>query len=147
MRPLVYEWPESSEAVQCEDEYLLGESLLVAPLLEENASKRDVWLPDGEWYGFFSHKKYSGGKADSELEHFPVYIRSGCGIALEGCARECEGIRSGTEEGIHFLLAGEEGSCCFEDEYGEITVRWKDGQVELQTEDRNDWNITWKFIE
>lgn len=44
MRPLVYQWPEDPLVWDCEDEFLLGDSLLVAPLLEENAEKRAVYL-------------------------------------------------------------------------------------------------------
>ena len=35
------------EALTIEDEFLLGDSLLVAPILEEGAIKRDVYLPRG----------------------------------------------------------------------------------------------------
>ena len=40
MRPLVYEWPRDKAARQVEDEFLLGDAILVAPLLEENQPAR-----------------------------------------------------------------------------------------------------------
>lgn len=52
MRPLVYEWPRDKAARQVEDEFLLGDAILVAPLLEENQTAREVYLPEGEWYAF-----------------------------------------------------------------------------------------------
>ena len=39
--------PMDDEALTVEDEFLLGDSLLVAPVLEEGATKRDVYLPQG----------------------------------------------------------------------------------------------------
>lgn len=79
LRPLVYEWPDDARAIGCEDEFLLGDDILVAPLLEENAVSRAVYLPAGEWYGFFDGAHYSGGQtvtggADGKL---PVFTRNG----------------------------------------------------------------------
>ena len=60
MRPLVYTYPTDKRAVLCEDEYLFGDELLVAPLLTENASYRRVYLPCGSWISLFTGKKYDG---------------------------------------------------------------------------------------
>ena len=62
MRPLVYQWPEDPLVWDCEDEFLLGDSLLVAPLLEENAEKRAVYLPEGQWIGLFDRRAAAEGR-------------------------------------------------------------------------------------
>ncbi len=36
-------------AVTCFSEFLLGDSILIAPVLEENATSRDIYLPAGQW--------------------------------------------------------------------------------------------------
>lgn len=79
MRPLVYEWPQDGNAVSCWDEYLLGDDILVAPLLEENAVSRDVYLPEGTWYDFFDHTEYQGGQTIHAGGHgrLPVFTRNG----------------------------------------------------------------------
>ena len=79
MRPLIYEWPNDINAVNCQDEYLLGDDLLIAPLLEENATTRDVYLPDGVWFDFFDGTEYAGNQTvtagkDGKL---PVFTRNG----------------------------------------------------------------------
>ena len=79
MRPLIYEWPGDENAVNCQDEYLLGDDLLIAPLLEENATSREVYLPDGVWFDFFDGTEYSGNQTvtagkDGKL---PVFTRNG----------------------------------------------------------------------
>ena len=79
MRPLIYEWPNDVNAVNCQDEYLLGNDLLVAPLLEENTTFREVYLPDGVWFDFFDGTEYSGNQTitagkDGKL---PVFTRNG----------------------------------------------------------------------
>lgn len=79
MRPLVYEWPEDAEAVKCQDEYLLGDDILVAPLLLKEAESRSVYLPEGIWYHMFDGTKYHGKQrvvagGDGKL---PVFTRNG----------------------------------------------------------------------
>lgn len=79
MRPLVYEWPGDAMAINCQDEYLLGDDLLVAPLLEENAASRDVYLPEGTWFDFFDGTRYPGGQTITAGEDgkLPVFTRNG----------------------------------------------------------------------
>ena len=79
MRPLIYEWPNDINAVNCQDEYLLGDDLLVAPLLEENAKSREVYLPDGLWFDFFDGTEYSGNQtiAAGKDGKLPVFTRNG----------------------------------------------------------------------
>lgn len=79
MRPLVYEWPDDQMVIDCQDEYLLGDHILVAPLLEENAVSREVYLPEGLWKDFFSEEEYEGEQTiiagkDGKL---PVFTRKG----------------------------------------------------------------------
>jgi alpha-D-xyloside xylohydrolase len=48
-RPLVMDYPEDPATWDLADEYLLGESYLVAPVLEQGAQKRKVYFPEGAW--------------------------------------------------------------------------------------------------
>ena len=79
MRPLIYEWPNDANVVNCQDEYLLGDDLLVAPLLEENETSREVYLPDGVWFDFFDGTEYSGNQtiAAGKDGKLPVFTRNG----------------------------------------------------------------------
>ncbi len=79
MRPLVYEWPMDEKALNCEDEYLLGNDLLVAPLLDENATGREVYLPGGTWYDFWNKSEYRGGRTVTVScgKRIPVFTRNG----------------------------------------------------------------------
>ena len=79
MRPLVYDWPQDPRAVACGDEYLLGDALLVAPLLEENAETRPVYLPAGRWTGLFDGRTCQGGREvlAGGGGKLPVFLREG----------------------------------------------------------------------
>ena len=91
---------------------MLGNSLLAAPLLQENQRIGACGFRKAAGTDYFSRKKYEGGRhieSDGE-ERFPVYLRAGHGLALKGPARE--GLMPITEmeqekcEDLHFLLAG-----------------------------------------
>jgi alpha-D-xyloside xylohydrolase len=59
IRPLFFEYPEDPTSWLVEDEYLFGESILVAPLMEE-VEERSVYLPPGEWVDYQSARVYEG---------------------------------------------------------------------------------------
>ena len=84
MRPLLLDFPKDGKAITQTDEYLFGDALLVAPLLQENEKSRAVYLPEGNWMGLFSGKCYSGGQEIISKERFPVYLREGTGIVMLG---------------------------------------------------------------
>jgi alpha-glucosidase (family GH31 glycosyl hydrolase) len=53
MRALVLDWPDDLNCRRIEDEYLFGAVYLVAPVVEEGMSSRDVYLPAGQWRDFW----------------------------------------------------------------------------------------------
>ena len=62
MRPLVLHYPKDPETYNLNGEFLVGENLLVAPVLEQGATKKMVYLPEGEWYDYWIGEKITGGK-------------------------------------------------------------------------------------
>ena len=80
MRPLILDWPEIEEFQEEGKEFLLGDHLLVAPVLEEKARVREVILPPGTWFHYFSGRKFPGkGRAKMEVDLFtiPFFVRAG----------------------------------------------------------------------
>lgn len=151
MRPLVYDWPNDSLAVAMDDEFLLGDSLLVAPLLEENAESRTVYLPQGQWIGLFDQIWYEGGQKVTAggNSRLPVFLRCGFGLPLNlgselalgsVCQRGAE--RYGS---LHFLLAGSCGKQSFHDSRGNnFTIVWDAGQVGVMGEAVGP--VTWQVL-
>lgn len=80
MRTLFYEFPDDPQSWEVEDEYLFGEHLLVAPVLEEGQRVRRVYLPAGEaWENLHTGERLEGGAwydVDAPLEIIPVFIRN-----------------------------------------------------------------------
>jgi len=61
LRALFLEYPNDPGSWQVDDEYMFGSNLLVAPLFEEGATGRRVYLPAGEWIDYQTRKAYRGG--------------------------------------------------------------------------------------
>ena len=79
MRPLFADWPDDRETWRQEEEFLLGHSLLVAPVFREDGTQR-VYLPEGGWQDFWSGDRINGGVSFDQtvpLERVPVYVRAG----------------------------------------------------------------------
>ncbi|MFC4778021.1 TIM-barrel domain-containing protein [Paenibacillus sp. GCM10023252] len=67
-----------------DDQYMVGEDLLVAPLFAGETS-REVLLPPGIWYELETGERHDGGviiRADAGLERIPVYVRGGAILPL-----------------------------------------------------------------
>lgn len=80
MRPLVLEWQDDARAAACEDAFLWGDSLLVAPVLRKGARRRRVYLPAGDWTDFWSGARLAGPRtvvAEAPLDRIPLYVRGG----------------------------------------------------------------------
>lgn len=79
MRPLVYDFPADPAAANLADQFMLGPDLLVAPVVEQGALSRDVYLPAGaDWLDAWTMKEVRGGQritADAPLERIPVFWR------------------------------------------------------------------------
>lgn len=68
-----------------DDQFMLGQALLVAPVLDEGATERDVVLPDGEWYDFYTHMPLMGGQTltvEAPLDRLPLFVRGGCVLPM-----------------------------------------------------------------
>ena len=85
MRALWLHYPDDPKAVACGDEYLWGKEVLVAPVVEKGATTRELYLPPGSWYDFWTGERIEGGRHVSrtvDLETMPLYIRAGSILPL-----------------------------------------------------------------
>ena len=53
-------WPEDKQAGEIYDEYLFGDDLLVAPVVEEGSTEREVYIPEGFWKHLFTGQEFEG---------------------------------------------------------------------------------------
>ncbi|HET7622265.1 MAG TPA: TIM-barrel domain-containing protein [Gemmatimonadaceae bacterium] len=86
MRALWLHYPDDEKARAVGDEYLWGRDLLVAPVYSKGATSRDVYLPKGDWYDWWTHEEQSGGQTVTrkvDLATMPIYVRAGAIIPVD----------------------------------------------------------------
>jgi alpha-glucosidase (family GH31 glycosyl hydrolase) len=85
MRALWLHYPDDPKAVARADEYLWGRDVLVAPVVEQGATSRNIYLPRGVWYDFWTNERLEGGREITrpvDLETMPLYVRTGAILPL-----------------------------------------------------------------
>ncbi len=86
MRHLLFEEPKNVRVYGVSDEYLLGDALLVAPVVSRGATTRRVHLPPGAWFDFFARTARVVGNTDVDvpapLDAVPVFARAGAIVPL-----------------------------------------------------------------
>src|SRR6266567_1946148 len=85
MRALWLHYPDDPIATARRDEYLWGRNLLVAPVVEQGATTRKLYLPHGAWFDFCTGERVEGGREITrqvDLETIPLYVRAGSILPL-----------------------------------------------------------------
>jgi alpha-D-xyloside xylohydrolase len=92
MRALVMDFDKDKQALDINDEYLFGKSILVCPVTDAMYSKdmkedfgtvkaRELYLPNGaEWFDFWTGEKLKGGqtiKKETPIDILPLYVKAG----------------------------------------------------------------------
>jgi alpha-glucosidase len=84
-RPLLLNYQDDSNTYNIDDQFMVGDDLLVAPIVKPDVTRRLVYLPDGSWYDYWTNKRYSGGtmiSVDAPLDVVPMFIRGGAIIPV-----------------------------------------------------------------
>ncbi len=86
MRALFMDFPQDKEAAGTNDEYMFGPALLVAPVVEQGAIRREVYLPAGaDWYNYWTDEKLHGGQAvsvNAPIDTIPLFVKAGSILPL-----------------------------------------------------------------
>lgn len=80
MRPLILHYQSDVRVREINDEFLVGENILVAPVVMQGARNRMVYLPEGMWTNYHTKELVEGGNyviTDAPLEICPIYIKEG----------------------------------------------------------------------
>jgi alpha-glucosidase len=84
-RPLMLNYQDDPSTYNLDDQFMIGNDLLVAPILKPDVTKRLVYLPAGTWYDYWTNKKYAGGtmiSVDAPLDVVPMFVRGGAMIPI-----------------------------------------------------------------
>lgn len=81
LRALFMDFPHDDKVTNLVDEYMFGPALLVAPVVEQGATTREVYLPAGtDWYNYWTNEKLHGGQTvtvKAPIETIPLFVKAG----------------------------------------------------------------------
>jgi alpha-glucosidase (family GH31 glycosyl hydrolase) len=97
VKPVFWNAPSDTVALGIQNEYLMGDNLLVAPVLDSAAQSRPVYLPAGQWFRVGSSESVAGGAVvtatapnvlqdggdTTALKGLPIYARAGAVVPMQ----------------------------------------------------------------
>lgn len=151
MRALFMDFPNDPKVADLRDEYMFGPAFLVAPVTEQGATSRSVYLPAGtDWYNYWTNERVSGGQTiqvKAPIDTLPLFVRAGSILPLGeaiGSTRQTQKIAkvrvySGAEG--EFTLYQDDGrTYAYEKGDSSITrLHWNDSAQKLSHEGANAW--------
>ena len=145
MRPLVFDFPNDAEALQQQNEYMFGRSLLISPVTEAGVSQWKTYLPmhRGGWYDYATGQHYMGGVSfftPVNLATIPVFVKAGS-ILPVGHEVQSTAQQTGKEMTLRIYPGADAQFDLYEDEgtnynyeqgrYTLIPMRWDDAKRTL----------------
>jgi alpha-glucosidase len=85
MRPLLMEYPEDETTYNLSDQFMIGDNVIIAPIMTPNTTHRVLYLPKGNWTDYWTDEVLEGGKhhlISADLDTLPIYVKQGTMIAL-----------------------------------------------------------------
>jgi alpha-glucosidase/alpha-D-xyloside xylohydrolase len=152
MRALFMDFPDDPNAADIPDEYMFGPAFLVAPVVEQGATSRQVYLPAGcDWYNYWTNERLEGGRtitAAAPIDTIPLFVRAGSIIPLGApvlSAQQQQAIASvrvypGAD--ADFSLFSDDGvSYSYEKGAGSVTkLHWDEAAHQLRHEGPPAWS-------
>ncbi|CAL5222310.1 g4654 [Coccomyxa viridis] len=84
MRPLFFSWPLDTKSLLIDRQWMLGDAIMVAPILLEGTNTTQAYFPAGRWYDLYNHSSIDTSNAAQHLpvvagleDNPPVYVRGG----------------------------------------------------------------------
>jgi len=152
MRALPLDFPNDPKVTDLRDEYMLGPAFLVAPVTEQGATSRQVYLPAGaDWYNFWTNERVKGGQTvtvAAPIDTIPLFVRAGSivplGAAVESThqTQAIEKVRVYPGADGSFTLFSDDGQTyAYEKGAGSVTrLHWDDAGQTLTHQGDSAWS-------
>ncbi|RAS78694.1 TIM-barrel domain-containing protein [Priestia endophytica] len=87
IRPTFYDFYNDQNTYLDTDDFMLGNKILVCPIVEQGQTERNVYLPENKegWVNYHTNESYKGGQTipvPTTLEHIPLFIRKSSSIPM-----------------------------------------------------------------
>ena len=148
MRPMMLEFPDDLTAQMCDRQYMLGGSLLVAPVFTESGDV-DYYLPEGEWINLLDGRTVAGARWVRERHGFmtlPLMARPGSVIPMGAAdSRTDYDFADGVTLHAFALADGQTATVRIPDLRGRTCATFqltRDGsQLRVETDSKKSWQV------
>ncbi|MBP3655072.1 MAG: alpha-xylosidase [Clostridia bacterium] len=148
MRPMMLEFPDDPACDMLDRQYMLGESLLTAPVFRKDGQVQ-YYLPDGVWTSLLSGETAQGGHWRTETHDFmslPLMVRPGTVLPMGSCdSRPDYDYLDGLELHVYQLAEGESRTVVIPDLQGKpaatFTVVIRDGKACVTTDSEKPYTV------
>jgi alpha-D-xyloside xylohydrolase len=151
VRALFVEYPDDPGSWLVEDAYLFGSDMLVAPLFEDNATGRNVYLPKGKWIDYQTNKVYEDGwnYIPSGIIPAIILVRDGAVIPHIGLAQSTKDMDWSKLELVTYTTGSgnPSGLVCLptDNQLHSISMKGSAGKFRI-TNDPLKGKVTWKIV-
>jgi alpha-D-xyloside xylohydrolase len=151
MRALFMDFPDDPKVADLGDEYMFGPALLVAPVTDQGATSRSVYLPAGtDWFNYWTNERIHGGQtieAAAPIDTIPLFVRAGAILPLgkpvesTGQTQELSEIRVYSGADGNFTLYSDDGKTyAYENGASSITnLHWNDAMGRFSHDGAEAW--------
>jgi len=153
-RPLSYYWPHDVRSAAATDQWLVGSSVMVAPMLSVFPPWRQVYFPPGKWYrlGIAGESAVQGPSTvvlnSLPLDEIPIYAKAGAIVPLGPVVQSTAKLPGGPLEVQ--VYGGADGQFVLTEDDGE-SLGYQRGELRHTTFEWDDatatltWNVTGNF--
>jgi len=158
MRPLLLEYPEDPQTYNLYDQFMIGDNVIIAPVMEPSKHRRIVYLPEGRWVNYWTDEVFEGKRhhmIEAPLEILPIFVKEGTALVLgeekshtgEKDERLNLHLYCGKETTYSFSIYDDDGET-FNYENGEyirlkIDMVDKKGEIHLQSSVEGNFKPSW----
>jgi alpha-D-xyloside xylohydrolase len=158
MRALFMDFPGDPKVADIPDEYMFGPAFLVAPVTEQGATSRSVYLPAGtDWYNYWTNERIKGGQtitAAAPIDTIPLFVRAGSIVPLGTTILSTQDKQAIASVRVYpgangdFTLFSDDGTTyAYEKNSGSVTkLHWNDATRKLSTEGAKAWTAADKDV-
>lgn len=143
MRPLIMDFGNDLEVRNIDDQFMFGPYILVSPVTTPSTQEKELYLPQGLWYDFWTGEKIYGSRyirVETPLDKIPLHIKTGAVLpmaspSIKNAMNEIKEIELRIYRGVdgEFHLYIDDGET-YNYEYGEyalIPIKWFDDNSKL----------------
>jgi alpha-D-xyloside xylohydrolase len=159
MRALFMDFPNDPKIANIQDEYMFGPALLVAPVVDQGSTAREVYLPAGtDWYNYWTNEKLHGGETvtvSAPIDRIPLFVKAGSilplGAPVESThdKQAIEKVKVYAGADSQFVLYNDDGTTyAYEKGDNQITtLKWNDAAGKLTQDGPKAWDENSNVVE